>query len=454
MEKGMADIFPKLLSSTPVSMKNLLLFAFFALSVQLPAQLVGHWESRSPMPVARTNMAATSLEIGDTTWIYVFMGLDSAKACGQVMLDAWKYNTVLDQWSQIDSVPDTEGRIAASATGWNGKVYLIGGYKVFGNCGEFTSPRVDIYDPVLDSWTQGDSTPTPIDDHVQVIWRDSLIYTVSGWSQNNNTQRVQIYDPALDAWSQATPISGPGLFGHAGGLVGDTILYLDGVRTGANFTLLNVVWMGVINPLDPTQITWTNLGQHPGNKVYRGGVFTYGDRVIFTGGTNNAYNIDGIGYNGSPSVESGRTFGLHLPTQTWEEYPHNPDSVMDVREIVRVNENEFYVIGGMEANQTVTGKVSVFVVDTVLVSAVPEWERVDFRVYPNPFSDRIRWELGMTDWDEYEVVLTDMLGREIMREIREGAEGELNMVNYIPAGCYLLTLRKDDRVLARKRIKK
>ena len=194
------------------------------------------------------------------------------------------------------------------------------------------------------------------------------MYLISGWSQQSNTRRVQIYDPVLDSWSLASDISGPGLFGHCGAASGDTILYLDGVRiSGFNFVLDNRVWMGVINLSNPTSISWTNLGAHPGSKVYRGAGFTYGHRILFTGGTNNAYNIDGIGYNNQPSVESGRTFGYNLHTSQWEEYARNPDSVMDVREVVQVGENEYYVIGGMEANQMVTNKVSVFVVDSALV---------------------------------------------------------------------------------------
>lgn len=138
----------------------LMVLSAWVLSFPLSAQLVGHWESRSPMPASRSNMATSSLEIGDTTWIYCFMGIDSTKACGSgIRLESFRYNTVSDTWSPIASVPDSEGRLAASAHGINGKVYVIGGYKVFSSCNEFTSPRVDIYDPATDTWSLGDSVP-------------------------------------------------------------------------------------------------------------------------------------------------------------------------------------------------------------------------------------------------------------------------------------------------------
>ena len=414
----------------------------------LTGQLLTHWESRTPMPVKRSNLAAASMEIGDTTWIFTFMGIDSTKLWSGIQLDAWKYNTRSDRWYRIADVPDTEGRIAASATAFDGRIYLIGGYKVYAGGNEYTSPRVDIYDPATDSWSQGDSVPIPTDDHVQVSFRDSLFYLVSGWSQNTNTRQVQIYDPVQDSWSSAGNIGGPGLFGHAGAISGDTILYLDGVRiSGGSFVLENKVWRGVINPANPNSVVWTNLGAHPGPKVYRGAGFAYRHRMIFTGGTANAYNIDGIGYNGNPSLESGRTFGYNLVTEQWEEYARNPDSVMDVRQVVQVGDNQFYVIGGMAAGQTVTHSVSVFVVDSVLAGRAEEvlpasgwqWVTLDpqgwWQLVPNqPVAGA-------------QVRLTDLSGRvlEGTCKVQSGGTIEIELTGY-PAGLYLLSLQAENGV--------
>lgn len=421
------------------------LIGCLSLVFSLSGQLISHWESRSPMPVKRSNIAAASMEIGDTTWIYTFMGLDSTKIWSGIQLDAYKYNTVSDTWYPIADVPDTEGRLAASATAFDGKIYLIGGYKVYQSGNEYTSPRVDIYDPATNSWSLGDSVPFRTDDHVQVSFRDSVFYLVSGWSQQTNTRRVQIYDPVQDSWSLASDISGPGLFGHSGSISGDTLLYLDGVRiSGFNFVLDNRVWMGVINGANVTSINWTSLGTHPGAKVYRGGGFTYGHRIIFTGGTNNAYNIDGIGYNNQPSVESGRTFGYNLQTSQWEDYARNPDSVMDVREVVQVGEDAFYVIGGMEANQTVTNKVSVFVVDSALVSRT---------VAPQPVAN---WQLAqLPETGTWQLIAPDAVariklevftlsGKRILKQrLRSTSSVKIDLRGQ-PAGWYLFQLREED----------
>jgi len=427
-------------------MHKLILFLLASIwAFPASAQLIGHWESRSPMPAKRANMATASLEIGDTTWIYTFMGIDSTKACGSgIRLESYKYNTVTDVWSSIAPVPDTQGRIAASAHGVNGKVYLIGGYKVFSSCGEFTSPRVDIYDPQTDTWSLGDSMTVPVDDHVQVNYKDSLLILVSGWSTSTNVRNVQIYDIAADVWSQSNLIPGPGLFGHCGALVEDTLMYMDGVRIqGFNFVLINQVNKGVIDPNDFSNITWTLVGMHPGDKVYRGGGFNFGDRALFTGGTNNAYNIDGIGYNNQPSVESGRTFGYHFPTGNWEEYAHNPDSVMDVRQIVPVGTDAFYVVGGMSANQTVTNTVSVFVVDTVTVGKdLPVEDGFDLELAISNTGTNHRIQLDLQAVDQLSIQLVDLTGKELGACVVQGRGRHLiHLQEWIPglaSGTYAL----------------
>lgn len=437
-------------------MKPILLTFYLVLSAALvPAQstLLSHWESRSPMPVSRANMATASLQIGDTTWIYCFMGIDSAKACGSsIRLESFRYNTLSDQWSSIASVPDTEGRIAASATGLNGKIYLIGGYKVFANCNEFTSPRVDIYDPATDTWSLGDSMITPVDDHVQAIWRDSIIVTVSGWSQNTNTRRVQLYDTYLDQWSLSNDIAGPGLFGQAGAIWGDTLMYTDGVRISGNFTLINALWQGVIQNGDPTNIVWTNQGQHPGPKIYRGGGFAFANRIVFTGGTDNAYNIDGIGYNNQPSVESGRTWGYNLLTGLYEEYARNPDSVMDVRQVVQVEHNKFYVIGGMEAGQTVTDKVSVFVIDSVITgvkSGQPGGFNMEIGPHPIQVDDCL--QIRLPQGTAMQMRVADALGREVAGWQTAGGEMDFcpSQWNLNP-GIYFISAQNEAIRLTRR----
>jgi hypothetical protein len=78
--------------------------------------------------------------------------------------------------------------------------------------------------------------------------------------------------------------------------------------------------MGKIDHHDLTKIQWSKLPSHPGNARYRiaaGG--SEKDRMIyFSGGTDNPYNYNGIGYNGVPAEPSPMTFAFSLRSGKWE----------------------------------------------------------------------------------------------------------------------------------------
>ena len=81
-----------------------------------------------------------------------------------------------------------------------------------------------------DRWFRGEDIPVPVDDSVAGVYRDRYIYLVSGWSKTDAVRDVQVYDAQKNVWSKATPIPGTPVFGHAGAVVGDTIVYVDGAH--------------------------------------------------------------------------------------------------------------------------------------------------------------------------------------------------------------------------------
>ncbi len=116
--------------------------------------------------------------------------------------------------------------------------------------------------------------PLPVDDAVSGVWRDSLIYLVSGWHDSDNVAAVQIYDPERNAWEQATPIPGPPVFGYAGGIAGDGIGY-DG-RTAEP-------WAGAFAFGVATE-SWI-AAEAPGTSTMdHRGIALAGDRAFIVGG--------------------------------------------------------------------------------------------------------------------------------------------------------------------------
>ena len=318
-----------------------------------------------PLPAPVSNNAVATVKSRSEWLLYSFMGIGAKKTWDSVSNDAYVVNES-GKWAQARSVPGSVGRLAAGAVGGRDHVFLFGGYVIDGQGGESTLPDVNVYDPLSDRWFRGADIPVPVDDFVLGIYRDRFIYLVSGWSRDKTVQDVQMYDAAKNEWKSATPIPGTAVFGHSGALLNDIIVYVDGAYrnpagAGPKFVASDECWMGKIDKKDPAKITWSKLPNHPGAARYRiaAGASGKDDKIYFSGGTDNPYNYNGNGYNGKPSQPSPVTFAFNLKTSKWETVnEHTPKPTMDHRGLA-VKGRELIIVGGMEADQKVTARVTV-----------------------------------------------------------------------------------------------
>ena len=310
-----------------------------------------------PMPVANNAVAALETSAG---WsLFSFLGVDSTKLWSGVTTASLRWDLGASEWETIEP-PLGPGRLAATAQPFGGRIFLFGGYTVAEDGSETSRPEVDVLDPETGRWTRAAPMPIPVDDAISGVWRDSLIFLVSGWHDSDNVDAVQIYDPARDAWAQATPIPGPPVFGHAGGIAGDAIVYIDGARVQPDpraFLLESSSWLGRIDPAEPTRIAWEQLPDHPGPGLYRAAATAAGDHVIFAGGTDNPYNYSGIGYDGRAAEPRGGAFAFDPATGGWVDLPPPDTPTMDHRGIV-IADGRAFIVGGMTAGQRVTDRVT------------------------------------------------------------------------------------------------
>ena len=103
--------------------------------------------------------------------------------------------------------PDTLGKVAAGASRVGNIIYIFGGYHVLANGDEISSNKVHRFDVSQNQFiSDGAPIPIPIDDHVQAVWKDSLIFVVTGWSNSQNVANVQIYNPSTDTWLAGTSV--------------------------------------------------------------------------------------------------------------------------------------------------------------------------------------------------------------------------------------------------------
>jgi N-acetylneuraminic acid mutarotase len=337
------------------------------LGILLAATLLSAEEVKlSPLPAPISNNAVVMTRAGKESRIFSFMGIGSKKTWDAITNKSFAMDLPTGKWTEVRAVPGVAGRLAASAAALKDQIILIGGYVVDGQGGETTVSDVNIYYPDEDRWYRAEDTPTPVDDSVLGVYRDRYLYLVSGWSKTDPTRKVQIYDAEKNKWMEGTPIPGTPVFGHAGALLGDTIVYIDGAYKNPNgpnpkYVSSSECWMGKISKADLTKIEWTKLPDHPGSARYRiaAGASEKDSKIYFSGGTDNPYNYNGIGYNGQPSEPSPVTFAFNLKTGKWETINENtPDPVMDDRYLLPTRRG-LLIVGGMTKGQQVSPNVAI-----------------------------------------------------------------------------------------------
>jgi hypothetical protein len=284
------------------------------------------------------------------------MGLGQSKTFDAITSNCFSIKVGEGHWSPLPQLPDL-GRIAATAQAVGNRVFLFGGYSVNANGDEHTSPNVNIFDIASLRWIRGADIPVPVDDSVSAVYQNRFIFLISGWSETRNVSSVQVYDTDADRWSQATPVIGAPVFGHFGGIAGNSLFYFDGVSdSGRKFGMSNSCWKGEISLQDHNAVRWSKLPPHPGPPRYRSACSTDRTRkgVLIVGGTDNPYNYNGIGYNGVPSNPASNVLIWDIDSSTWN-VAGDSEVNMDLRGLLTLD-TTYATIGGMQFGQIVSSR--------------------------------------------------------------------------------------------------
>ena len=365
-----------------LSIRSFFLF-LIGLSFSATSQTAWNWTQVADMPFNTSNNAVTQGKIAGNKFVFSFGGIDTTKIWSGIHKRAFRYDVTNDLWEEIDTLPISLPLIASSANTVKNKIYIIGGYHVYSNGNEISSDEVVIYDPETNSYlANGSPIPTLIDDQSQCVYKDSLIYVISGWSNNTNVPDVQIYDPANDNWLVGTSVPDNNyykVFGSSAQIVGDTIFYYGGATTGWNFPAQWVLRKGIIDPQDPTQISWSQEIDAP-NRNYRSACITHGNNVFWIGGSATSYNYNGIAYNGTGGVEPTFTVArFDTDTKIWYEGNGSPFGVMDLRGCGQISPTSWIICGGMESGQKVSKFTYLLEYDPV-VGSINDVEKSNFKL--------------------------------------------------------------------------
>lgn len=315
-----------------------------------------------PMPVS--NNAVTSVTREDRQYVVSFAGLGRGRGHEDTLSVTLVLDSESGRWRKSAPLPGRVGRLASVAASVGELAYVFGGYTVAEDGSEVSTPWVHAFDPETELFSSLQPMPVPVDDAVSVTYLDRYIYLISGWHDLGNVNLVQRYDTRTDTWDQATPIPGRALFGHAGGIVGNQMVYCDGVMVqphadrSRDFVASEACFLGLIDEQDGRRIDWRRLDPHPGLPRYRmasAGIPSL-NAVLFIGGSENPYNYDGIGYNGEPSEPAADALLFDLSSLSWRVIPLPAPPTMDHRGLVPFGDR-WLTVGGMLAGQEVTDQV-------------------------------------------------------------------------------------------------
>ena len=321
-----------------------------------------------PQPV--TNNAVTVVSTAQGDYLYSFLGLGGGKTWQDISSGAAVLNPGSDTWTELEPVPGTAGRLAASAVSAAGAAWLFGGYTVAADGSEKSIPGVYRIRPGESQLQLITDRPVPVEDSVMLVYQDRYIYLVSGWHDLGNVNLVQVLDTKTLQWAQATPWPGAPVFGHSGGISEGQMLICDGVRiqypadeSPREFLPSNECWSGRIDIENHRRIHWHWVSAHPGAGRYRMAATGDGNkRIVFAGGSTNPYNFNGIGYNGVTAEAERSVFSYSFAKSEWQQHGDLPEGTMDHRGLPYAS-GWYYLIGGMQDKQTVVPDVYRFRID-------------------------------------------------------------------------------------------
>lgn len=336
----------------------------FSLCLTLSAPLSLLAADLPALPEAVTNNLVLSTSVAGRTYVASFMGLASGKTHADVHNRVWQWTVGEPVWLKAPAVPSRQrlnGRLASTGVTLQNHFFIFGGYTVAANGTEVSSAEGYRYSPVTKSYNKLPDMPVAVDDSVALAYNNRYIYLASGWSQDGNVNLVQMFDNFTQKWSQATPFPGTPTFGLAGALSGHQMLLCDGVKVSyqslpRQYETQAQCWLGEISKTDANRISWQQI-QHPTGKArYRMAAAAIKqdgkDLIVFIGGSETAYNYNGIGYDGTPAEPVAEIWAYSVADKSWLN-AEPTRAVMDLRTLVTMND-ELYSLGGMVAGQNLT----------------------------------------------------------------------------------------------------
>ena len=267
------------------------------------------WKAIASMPTTRDSVALAN---GGDGRIYAIGG-ETAASHSPAIATVEAYEPTSNRWSTVAPM-HTARKLAAAATGADGRIYAISGVDTFFN----PLRSVEAYDPRTNTWHDVAPLQTGRGFPAATIGRDERIYVMGGYGGNfldanlpnqngKNLTSVEVYTPATNAWTLAPPLLTPR---HTLAAVNgpDGRIYAIGGHGGDGNPL------AVVEAFLPGAMRWIEATPLPGARAALAAAVGGDGRMYAMGGRLTAAS------NGVNSVESLRTDRAGSAPQTGSQH--------------------------------------------------------------------------------------------------------------------------------------
>ena len=157
------------------------------------------WRELSPMPTPRQHINYSAIAVDNK--IFVIGGIEKRTINGELQFNISEKNEIYDpdlnSWSEGAPLPTARQAVAVAAIG--GRIYAIGGSDINWDYGG----TVEVYDVKKNTWeTKAELPDRCFPAGIAVI--DEKIFVISGIQGNSGIAKVFVYDPVLDEWQYVT----------------------------------------------------------------------------------------------------------------------------------------------------------------------------------------------------------------------------------------------------------
>ncbi len=340
-------------------------------------------------------------------------------------LDFYEYDPGSNKWTKKANIPGVDtNRGFAAAFAINGKGYVgLGSDHI-----NAPSVKHDLweYDPATDSWTRKADFPAGNRDGIGVFVLGNIAYIAGGADSVLNVyQEFYAYDPVADTWTAKADLpTGPNIFPSM-----FSIGNYGYLACGAGNYELTDLWR-----YDPVMDSWDQMTSFPGAARQAGIAYVLNGKGYVGLGQTQYTSVFNDIYSYDPSMDS------------WQQETNFSGKARAWATAITLGDTVYIGNGSSFSGQYVV-PLSDWWSFAPAVAFVSTLKNVnsDIRCYPQPATSEV-YLSGLKNGGEYEVRISDALGREVSVSTISGTDMKLNIGNLSP-GMYTVYLNgKDDRV--------